>query len=216
MPGFSTLAKPLSDLTRKDTTFEFTCVQRDAFNDIKDCLCSEPVLHLFDFERETELHTDASKWGYGAVLMQKKADSWHPVLYLSKKTTPSEQNLSSYELEVLAIISALKKLRVYLLGLCFTIVTDCKAFNQTMSKRDLCYEFDCKVVHRSGTSMRHVDALSRHPVVCELKMDNILERIRSAQIKDSECKFIEDLLKQGVNYKDFVLRLDLATNANKC
>lgn len=184
MPGFSTLAKPLSDLTRKDTTFEFTCVQRDAFNDIKDCLCSEPVLHLFDFERETELHTDASKWGYGAVLMQKKADSWHPVLYLSKKTTPSEQNLSSYELEV---------------GWALQLE-----------------EFDCKVVHRSGTSMRHVDALSRHPVVCELKMDNILERIRSAQIKDSECKFIEDLLKQGVNYKDFVLRLDLATNANKC
>jgi len=63
---------------------------------------------------------------------------FHPVYFSSSKTTTAEQKYSSYELEMLAIIKALKKFRVYVIGIPFTIVTDCSAFTATINKKDLC------------------------------------------------------------------------------
>ncbi|GFT01612.1 retrovirus-related Pol polyprotein from transposon 17.6 [Trichonephila clavipes] len=59
----------------------------------------------------------------------------HPVYYMSKKTNTAEEKYDSYELEVLTIINALKKFRVYLLGQHFKIVTDCSAFREDYAKR---------------------------------------------------------------------------------
>jgi len=56
---------------------------------------------------------------------------------MSKKTTEAERKYSSYELEALTVVEALKKFRIYLLGKTFKIVTDCYAFQQTMHKQDL-------------------------------------------------------------------------------
>ena len=78
-------------------------------------------------------------------------------------------------MEVLATIKALKRFRIYLLGIHFRIVTDCAAFEKTMSKKELATrvarwallleEFDYIIEHRPETKMKHVDALSRHPVI---------------------------------------------------
>lgn len=83
---------------------------------LKYALSDKPVLKLYKQGAETELHTDASKLGYGAILLQRdQADNnFHPIYYASGKTTPAEEKYTSYELEVLAIIKALKKFRVYL------------------------------------------------------------------------------------------------------
>ena len=59
--------------------------------------------------------------------MQKSIEyqQLHPIHYMSRKTTLAEKNYSRYELEVLAVIMALKKFRIYLLGIEFKIITDC-------------------------------------------------------------------------------------------
>ncbi|GFT35938.1 transposon Ty3-I Gag-Pol polyprotein [Trichonephila clavipes] len=103
---------------------------------------------------------------------KQKTGKLHPVQYMSQKTTPAEEKYSSYELEVLAVVNALKKLRTYLLGNHFKII--CSAFQKTMDKKDLVTrisrwalllkEYDYEIVHRSGQRMQHVDALSRYPV----------------------------------------------------
>lgn len=97
IPNYSLIAKPLTDLTRKSTPFKFERDQQDAFNMLKEILCKAPVLRLFNPMSETQLHTDASKEGYGAVLLQKYCDDeqFHPVVYLSFKTTKCEKNYSS-------------------------------------------------------------------------------------------------------------------------
>ena len=98
------------------------------------------MLSIFNQRYETEVHTDASIDGYGAILLHKLSDNnkFHPVYYMNKKTTDAERKYGSYELKILAVFEALKKFRVYPLVLHFKIVSDCNAFMKTMEKRDLC------------------------------------------------------------------------------
>jgi len=116
--NFSQIAKPLSDMTKQDAKIQFGDQQLDAFNRLKILITQKPVLKIFHQQHETELHTDASIDGFGAVLLQKSPDGkqWHPVYYMSKKTTEAERKFTSYELEIFAVVEAFKKFRVYLLG----------------------------------------------------------------------------------------------------
>jgi len=84
------------------------------------------------------LHCDASSYGFGAMLIKRKFDlKLHPVFYFLKRTTAAESRYHSFELETLAIIYALNRFRVYLLGISFKIVTDCNALKMTLQKRDI-------------------------------------------------------------------------------
>ncbi|GFW07953.1 hypothetical protein TNCV_3920851 [Trichonephila clavipes] len=110
---YSKIAKPLSDLTREENLFVFGIQQKEAFEKLKKIMSEGPILHLYKCGRKTELHTDACKQGFGAILLQEAEDGkLHPVYYMSKKTNTAEAKYGSYELEVLAIINALKKFRV--------------------------------------------------------------------------------------------------------
>ncbi|GFV79089.1 retrovirus-related Pol polyprotein from transposon 17.6 [Trichonephila clavipes] len=188
---YSKIAKLLSNLTRKKNLFVFGTQQKEAFEKLKKIMSEGPILHLYKYGRKTELHTDACKQGFGAILLQEAEDGkLHTVYYMSKKTNKAEEKYDSYELEVLAIINALKKFRVYLLGQHFKIVTDCSAFQKTMQKKELITriarwalqleEFNYEIEHRAGSRMKHVDALSRYPVmmVCN---DKLTSKLKKAQ-----------------------------------
>lgn len=129
----------MSDLCIKEIPFQFDLKEQNALSELNHILTENPVLRIYDVNCETELQTDASKDGYGAILMQKaiEDEKFHPVYYMRCKTKSEKRNYSSYELEVLVIVRALEKFRTYLLGIEFTIVTDCAAFEKTMQKKDL-------------------------------------------------------------------------------
>ncbi|GFY27799.1 transposon Tf2-6 polyprotein [Trichonephila clavipes] len=203
---YSKIAKPLSDLTRKENLFVFGTQQKEAFEKLKKIMSEGPILHLYKYGRKTELYTDACKQGFGAILLQEAEDGkLHPVYYMSKKTNTAEEKYDSYELEVLAIINALKKFRVYLLGQHFKIVTDCSAFQKTMQKKDLITriarwalqleEFDYEIEHRVGSRMKHVDALSRYPVmmVCN---DTLTSKLKKTQEEDDNIQTLKSLLEK--------------------
>lgn len=103
---------------------------------MKNVLCDKPVLRLYKPSAVTELHTDASIEGYGTIFLQKNDEdgAFHPIYYASGKTSLAERRYTSYELEVLAIIKALAKFRIYLLGIPLKIVTDYRAFTLTIRK----------------------------------------------------------------------------------
>ncbi|GBN27272.1 Retrovirus-related Pol polyprotein from transposon 17.6 [Araneus ventricosus] len=133
--NYALVAKPLSDLLRDNTEFYFGPEQKSAFQTLKQKLSENPVLHIFKQCAKLELHTDASKFGYGAILFQQSdGNKFHTIHYMSKTTSLQEEKYSSYELEVLTIIEALKKFLNYLVGSKFRIITDCSAFQKTMSK----------------------------------------------------------------------------------
>ena len=110
--------------------------------------------------------------------------------------------LQSYELEILAIINAVKKLLIYLFGIRFKIVTDCEALKKTLNKKDLSpkvarwaltlEEFDYEVEHKSGTRLRHADALSRHPAL--VVMNHLHAMIKKKQFEDKRLHAIKCIL----------------------
>jgi len=228
IPQYAVIARPLSNLLKKDAVFCFDEEQCHAFEALKEILSREPVLKLYRAEADTELCTDASKLGFGAILLQRDADDqkFHPVYYASWKTTEAESKYCSYELEVLAIIKSLQKFRVYLLGIPFKIITDCRAFSLTMNKKNLCVrvarwallleEFNYVIEHRPSSSMRHVDALSRNVpsiIIIEEDRTSLVARIHGAQREDDELKSVFEriassssdnfILQNGILYRKY-------------
>lgn len=172
VPQFSTVARPLQLLLRKDAAFNFNQECIDAFYTLRALLTTAPVLAIYDSRKVTELHTDASSHGFGAALMQKQEDGkFHPVSFFSKTTTAAEAKYHSFELETLAIIYALRRFRVYVEGIPFRIITDCNSLTMTLTKKQVnpriarwaleLENYNYTIQHRSGVSMGHVDALSR-------------------------------------------------------
>ncbi|GFV51633.1 hypothetical protein TNCV_1319901 [Trichonephila clavipes] len=95
IPACSVIAKPLSDLLRKDTPFNFDVKQKASFDELKRLLCQKPVLGIYRQNCETEIHTDASIDGLSAVLLQRFPDdnSLHPIYYMSRKTSKRRENI---------------------------------------------------------------------------------------------------------------------------
>lgn len=212
--GYAQIARPLTTLLKKDAEFQFNIEQKAAFRQLQEKLANQPVLRIYDPEAVTELHTDACKDGLAAVLMQKQhgEKDFHPVYYYSKQTTPTEAKYDSYQLEALAIIRAVEKFRTYLLGIEFKIVTDCKAFEKTLHKKDvptkvarwalMLEEYQYTVEHRSATRMKHVDALSRAAVMTV--DDKLTSVIKAKQKTDDRCRAIAKMLENGA-YEDYGL-----------
>lgn len=120
IPSISIIAKPFYDLLRKGATFKFEQEEFQAFELLKKKLVEVPVLAIYSPASETELHCDASGMGFGAVLLQRQKDGqFHPVFFFSKRTTDIEARYHSFELEMLAIIYALRRFRIYLSGIRF-------------------------------------------------------------------------------------------------
>lgn len=222
--GYASIARPLTELMRKDAEFVFDKEQQDAFNTLKRKLVNDPVLKIFNPILPTELHTDASRQALAAILMQKHTGGeLHPVHYMSKRTNEAERRYSSYELEALAIVEGVKKFRHYLFGIHFKIVTDCQAFELTLKKKDLTpkvarwvlllNDYDYEVEHRPAARMQHTDALSRNPYVGAIV--SLHEEMRLAQQRDEALSAIRQLIEKDGQYQDFWLNNGILYKGNQ-
>jgi len=91
IPNYSRIAKLRSDLLKKNQIFQFEEKESDTFKKLKKYLIEKPVLSIYNQEYETEIHTDASQDGYGAVLLQRSPKDSKPVYFMSKKTIDAEK-----------------------------------------------------------------------------------------------------------------------------
>ena len=116
--GFSSIARPLNALTKKDQAWQWTAEHQKAFELLKAQVTSEPILTHLELDKQFELEVDASGFAIGAVLLQKKEDNrQHPIGYYSATLNAAEQNYDIYDLELLAIVKALRHWRPLLAGL---------------------------------------------------------------------------------------------------
>ena len=102
---FSHIARPLNELTRKDTLWTWGERQQEAFETLKKRITSEPVLKQPQLEQQFEVEVNASGYAIGAVLMQRdEKGKRHPVAYFSSTLNEAEQNYDIYTLELYAIV----------------------------------------------------------------------------------------------------------------
>ena len=135
--NYSLIAEPLTLLLQKDQPFIWGDEQERAFTMLKDKLTCKPVLEVFNFNAEHEVHCDASSVGLAGILLQSTdGKTFNPVLYYSRHCTEVESKYPSFELEVLAVVESLERFRVYILGKPFKVVTDCDAITTMKSKTE--------------------------------------------------------------------------------
>lgn len=176
--NFSQVARPLTRLTSRKVKFHWTPEAEESFNTLKSALISAPILRCPDFSQPFYLHTDASSFAIGVVLMQKGEEGVeHPIAYSSRTLNAQEVNYTATERELLAILYGLEQYRAYVEGLKCYIVTDhaslqwfYKLKNPTgRLNRWACRlsQFDFDIIHKKGKEHVIPDSLSR------IKVDSI-------------------------------------------
>jgi hypothetical protein len=183
--GFAHLARPLNELTRKDTEWSWETRHQKAFEELKHRVTTEPVLAHPILTDPFELEVDASGFAMGAVLLQRKEDGKkHPIAYYSKTLSAAERNYDVYDLELLAIVNALDHWRPYLAGSPHKIIIYSDHQNllywkepHKISRRVarevlMLSEYNFEIRHIKGTANGRADALSRRPDYDQGQEDN--------------------------------------------
>ena len=173
LKDYGETAYPLHKLSQKDIPFEWTQECQDAFDSLKQSLCSSPIL-AFPNETDTFIvDTDASLHSIGAVLSQVQDGVERVIAYGSKVLSKQQRNYCTTRRELLAIVHFVPKWRQFLLARKFLLRSDHGSlywlFNwrnpegQIARWHEILGEFEFEIEHRSGKKHANADALSRIP-----------------------------------------------------
>jgi hypothetical protein len=130
---FSKIVKPLTSLLEKDKKFVWLEACQNSFDELRKRLTTAPVLAMPDVHKSFDIYCDPSKQGLGYVLMQEG----HVIAYASCQLRKHEQNYPTHDLELAAVIHALKIWRHYFLGHKCQIYTDHKSLKYIFTQNDL-------------------------------------------------------------------------------
>ncbi|KAJ9544262.1 hypothetical protein OSB04_023969 [Centaurea solstitialis] len=165
--NFSKIAQPLTTLTQKDKKFVWGEKQEEAFQLLKHKLCNAPILALPEGTDNFVVYCDASHQGLGCVLMQNEK----VIAYASRQLKVHEKNYTTHDLELGAVVFALKIWRHYLYGTKCTIFTDHKSLQHILDQKmlnmrqrrwvELLSDYDCEIKYHPGKANVVADALSR-------------------------------------------------------
>ncbi|GKB57806.1 putative reverse transcriptase domain-containing protein [Tanacetum coccineum] len=165
--NFSKIAKPLTSLTQKNKKYEWGVEQEEAFQTLKNNLCDAPILSLPDGVEDFVVYCDASNQGLGCVLMQRGK----VIAYASRQLKIHEKNYTTHDLELGAVVFALKTWRHYLYGTKSVIYTDHKSLQHIFDQKELNMrqrrwielfsDYECEIRYHPGKANVVADALSR-------------------------------------------------------
>ncbi|GJR13301.1 putative reverse transcriptase domain-containing protein [Tanacetum coccineum] len=157
----------MTKLTQKKVKFEWGDKQEIAFQLIKQKLCSAPILALPEGSKDFIVYCDASKKGLGTVLMQREK----VIAYASHQLKIHEKNYTTHDLELGAVVFALKIWRHYLYGTKCTVFTDHKSLQHILDQKELnmrqrrwlelLSDYDHDIRYHPGKANVVADALSR-------------------------------------------------------
>ncbi|XP_073031150.1 uncharacterized protein [Primulina eburnea] len=149
--GFSSIVVPLTKLTQKNSKFTWSEDCEKSFQTLKEKLASTPVLILPAENKDFTIYSDASKDGLGCVLMQEG----RVIAYASRQLKPHEQNYPTHDLELAAVVFALK---IWSLKYLFTQ----KELNMRQQRWiELLKDYDLTISYYPGKANKVADALSR-------------------------------------------------------
>ncbi|WVZ89402.1 hypothetical protein U9M48_035815, partial [Paspalum notatum var. saurae] len=164
---FSKTAKPMTSLTKKNAKYLWSSNCEEAFQTLKKLLTSAPVLAQPDVTKPFDVYCDASGNGLSCVLMQEG----RVIAYASRQLRKHEANYPTHDLELAAVVHALKIWRHYLLGNTCHIYTDHKSLKYILTQPELnmrqrrwlelIKDYDLEIHYHPGKANVVADALSR-------------------------------------------------------
>jgi hypothetical protein len=188
----------LTQLLKKERKFEWTEKCEKSFQELKKRLFSAPILTMPDITKSFDVYCDASELGLGSVLMQEGK----VIAYLSRQLCPHELNYPTHDLELAAVVHALKTWRHYLMGNRCEIYTDHKSLKYIFSQKELnmrqrrwielIKDYDLDIHYHLGKANVVADALSREP--CSL---NAILKARQLVLCEELEKFGLELVSHG-------------------
>eukprot|EP00042_Codosiga_hollandica_P025425 m.113500 g.113500 ORF g.113500 m.113500 type:complete len:1292 (+) comp51865_c0_seq4:40-3915(+) len=220
VPSFAQHARPLFDLLKKDAEFVWSKECSAAQTTLLAALMKDAVLQFPDLKSPFVVTTDASRVGVGAVLSQWLGGELRPVQFLSRALQPAERNYTATELELLAVVFAVKRFRPYLFGSCFSLETDHSALvwlrSMTGATGRLArwiltlQEYEFTVQHKAGSENIVADALSRAPVASAHVASVTVVDVEVAQFADPQIQAVRACLEQGGDMPPAEFRRHLA------
>jgi hypothetical protein len=177
--GFSKISKPMTELLEKDKQFEWTPACEPSFQELKKRLMTTPVLVMPDMEKPFSIYCDVLGQGLGCVLMQDGC----VVAYASQQLRKHEVNYRTHDLELAAVVHALKIWRHYLMGKRCELYMNHKSLkyifthsNLNLRQRrwlELIKDYDLGINYHSRKANVVADALSRRSQVSQLVVDSM-------------------------------------------
>jgi hypothetical protein len=184
--GFSKIAKPMTSLLEKERESKWDDKCQDSFDQLKKRLMSPPVLVMIDLQKGFDIYCDACGQGLGCVLMQEG----HVIAYASRQVRKHELNYPTHDLELAAVVHALKIWRHYIMGTKCQVYTDHKSLKYIFTQKDLnlrqhCWlelikDYDLEIHYHPGKANLVADALSQK------------EHVRSAVVAQLPDEIVED------------------------
>ncbi|GJR90783.1 putative reverse transcriptase domain-containing protein [Tanacetum coccineum] len=175
----------MTKLTQKKVKFERGNKQEAAFQLLKQKLCSAPILALPEGSKDFIAYCDASKKGLGAVLMQREK----VISYASRQLKIHEKNYTTHDLELGAVVFALKIWRHYLYGTKYTVFTDHKSLQHILDQKELnmrqrrwlelLSDYDCDIRYHPGRQCRCLNALTVKRTITTDKEFEALKRLEN-------------------------------------
>ena len=213
--AFSSIAKPLTRLTGKEVPFLWDEHTERAFNKLKEALTTAPVLALPQPGKPYVVYTDASRVGLGCVLMQEN----RVIAYASRQLKKHEENYPTHDLEMAAVVFALKIWRSYLYGESVQVFTDHKSLKYLFTQADLnlrqrrwmefISDYDVQIQYHPGKANVVADALSRRRAVVDSERDleKLSDEFKKVTLAALEGESSEPLGMQAVNQASLIQRI---------
>jgi len=165
--GFSSISSPLTKLTQKTVKFQWSEACEKSFQELKKRLTTAPVLTLPEGTQGFVVYCDASRVGLGCVLMQ----NGKVIAYASRQLKVHEKNYPTHDLELAAVVFALKIWRHYLYGVHVDVFTDHKSLQYVFTQKELnlsqrrwlelLKDYDLSILYHPGKANVVADSLSR-------------------------------------------------------
>jgi len=202
--GFSKLALPLTQLTRKGQAYVWDAKCEKSFLELKKRLTSAPVLILPNPKESFVVYCDARKMGLGGVLMQNR----QVVAYASRQLKVHDKNYPTHDLELAAVVFVLKIWRHYLYGSKFEVFSDHKSLKYLFDQKELnmrqrwwlefLKDYDFHLSYHPGKANVVANALSRkslHMSALMVKESKLIEQFRDLSLV---CELTPEAVKLGM------------------
>ena len=196
IPNYAVYSRSLQDLTSNKVDFQWNDQRQRDFDKLKDSLSSETVMAYPQVNQPYKLYTDACEYAVGGILVQEDSEGIErPIHYLSHQLNSTQKKWATIEKEAYAIVYALQKLRPYLWGAKFEIITDHKPLKSLFLQEQkntkiqrwavLIAEYGAPIKYREGRNNVRADMLSRIRIQTVSVIDTLRNEESDMQINNA-------------------------------